>query len=603
MISKGNTNFSSPANISSPMQPNVLMSPTKEQQAFARLEKVYNKADYTTAEKLGRRLWKSLRDDPTYLKLMGLIKIKLEKYEDAAKYSKEAQKYDVTPEATINLAHALFGLKSFQDALDELNKVDIFEKQFLHGFKLKAKLLFKKEDFDILKEELEFYIDKYKDDLDFFMAHSACETELGNTEASIRSLHSAVKLITDTKHKSRVYQDIAHFYNQLGDKKESIKFYKIALENNPKNSSALRMLALLGGTKGEVAPIKSAEEAFKIVENKAERAELLYCMADSAKSNKEYDLAIDFYKLGAQSMLEARIESGLYHPLRKVKMGQLIIEIFANYDTNLNASSHVDEVKKLFVVGMPRSGTTLTESIIGAHSRAEPLGELPYLMGFTNRLSFKKSDLADHDGVVRFSEKILDSYAQKVDPKANGKDHIVDKMPANAHAIGFALAGTATSKAINLDRDPVAVAWSIFSRFFPASQMAFSYSFDFIINEYRMYMNMMNFWHQKFPGRIFDLNYETLTQDQERSTRAIIDFCELDFEDNCLNFQNNTRAVKTASSQQVKKGMYKGSSEEWKKYASFLNDYSDELYQIREDALKDRIAFYEQSGNTYYSNL
>ena len=302
-------------------------------------------------------------------------------------------------------------------------------------------------------------------------------------------------------------------------------------------------------------------------------------------------------------MLEARIESGLYHPLRKVKMGQLIIEIFANYDTNLNASSHVDEVKKLFVVGMPRSGTTLTESIIGAHSRAEPLGELPYLMGFTNRLSFKKSDLADHDGVVRFSEKILDSYAQKVDPKANGKDHIVDKMPANAHAIGFALAGTATSKAINLDRDPVAVAWSIFSRFFPASQMAFSYSFDFIINEYRMYMNMMNFWHQKFPGRIFDLNYETLTQDQERSTRAIIDFCELDFEDNCLNFQNNTRAVKTASSQQVKKGMYKGSSEEWKKYASFLNDYSDELYQIREDALKDRIAFYEQSGNTYYSNL
>jgi Flp pilus assembly protein TadD len=602
MIGKGNHNFTSSTHISSAMQPDVLTLQTKDQLAFARLEKAYAKNDFKKAEKLGRRLWKSYKTDCTFLKLMGLIKVKLEKVDEGIKYTKEAQKFDPSDESTINLAHFYAAQNNAAEALNELNSVEKFDADYLSGFHLKINLLKKKGDYDLANEELKVYLKEHPNNGQLHYLRGKVLIEMGDDDKALEYLIKSYDLTEVKKTKGYIAQDIGVIYNHKGDKEEALKFYNKSVKNDPHNSSSLRMIALLGGSKGKVELLKIAEEAFDNVKNKYERGEVLYCLADSAKANKEYDLAIDFYKAGAKHILESRIEDKLYHPRRKSQIAKFLLEIFNNYNPELPCSNLQDDITKTFIVGMPRSGTTLTESIIGAHSKVEPLGELGFLMGAVNRVDFKQSEVSKHDGIVEFSERIMKSYSKPVDKKANGKEFVIDKLPANAHVIGFALAGSENTKVINLDRDPVAVAWSLFSRFFPASQMAFSYDIDMILNDYKMYMLMMNYWHQKFPGRIFDLNYEKMTFEQEETTIKLIEYYGIELEENCLNFQNSERLVKTASSQQVKQGMYQGSSKEWKKYGSFLDQYSDEFYSIRENALQDRQQFYDNSNYKYLTN-
>jgi len=147
---------------------------------------------------------------------------------------------------------------------------------------------------------------------------------------------------------------------------------------------------------------------------------------------------------------------------------------------------------------------------------------------------------------------------------------ITDKWPLNFRNIGFILSAFPEAKIIHVRRDARAICWSIYKNFFSGQGNGWAYSFDDLAKFYVLYEELMSYWHQIYPNRIYDISYEELTINQEKETRDLLDYCNLDWDQNCLKFHENKRDVNTASALQVRKKMYQGSSDAWKKYEKFL---------------------------------
>ena len=217
---------------------------------------------------------------------------------------------------------------------------------------------------------------------------------------------------------------------------------------------------------------------------------------------------------------------------------------------------------------MPRSGTSLVHQILDSHYQVHGAGELNYL----NKAVFpfiKENNSIDESG---FSEKNLISirhkYLNSISSLSFDEAYIVDKMPLNFRYIGFILSAFPEAKIIHTQRNPMATCWSIYKYFFNGN--AYSFNQEDLAKFYGLYKDIMKLWYSIFPDKIYDLNYEYLTSNQESETRKILEYCNLDWDENCLDFHINKTAVKTTSSMQVREKMYQGSSEVWRQYESYL---------------------------------
>ena len=150
-------------------------------------------------------------------------------------------------------------------------------------------------------------------------------------------------------------------------------------------------------------------------------------------------------------------------------------------------------------------------------------------------------------------------------------------MPQKFVLLGVIATAFPEAKIIHVQRDSAAVCWANYTQYFVRNSLGYCYSLDDILHYHGLYVDLMKFWHQALPGRIYDLDYEVLTEHQEQETRKLIDHLGLSWDDGCLSPQDNTRRVTTASSAQVRKKVYKGSSERWKRYQPYLNGALDHL--------------------------
>ena len=221
--------------------------------------------------------------------------------------------------------------------------------------------------------------------------------------------------------------------------------------------------------------------------------------------------------------------------------------------------------KPIFVLGMPRSGTTLVEQILASHSQVYGAGELEALEQAVSAIGSESPELSRDQ-----LSSLRDSYFSAIGAIGASEPLITDKMPFNFWWIGFILAAIPESKIVHVKRDARATCWSCFRHYFPNRGIGFTNDFEDLATYYRHYAELMAFWRQKFPARIHDLSYEELTENQESETRNLLAYVGLDWEDQCLEFHKTSRAVHTASAAQVRQEMYRGSSEEWRKYARHL---------------------------------
>ena len=180
----------------------------------------------------------------------------------------------------------------------------------------------------------------------------------------------------------------------------------------------------------------------------------------------------------------------------------------------------------------------------------------------------------------RWLETTRDTYSSGLAKLNTAEPFITDKMTSNFLYLGFILFALPEAKIIHLKRDARATCWSIFKHYFSAEGNTYAYSLEDIAHFYKMYTDLMDFWHERFPNRIYDLNYEELTRNQEQETRDLLSYVGLDWDSNCLSFQDLKRPVATASMLQVRKKMYTGSSEEWRKYEQYLKPMLDALVEF-----------------------
>ena len=235
----------------------------------------------------------------------------------------------------------------------------------------------------------------------------------------------------------------------------------------------------------------------------------------------------------------------------------------------------------IFIVGMPRSGTSLVEQIIASHSQVYGAGELVRLRQIVGPIIRTAVEMGgpDNNSILRnnIENKIRSDYLGYLENMNRSEKFITDKMPLNFIFLGFILSAIPSAKIIHLKRNPMAVCWSIFKHNFAGDGNGYGYDMDELAEYYLLYHDLMEFWQTRFPDMIYHLDYEELTENQETETRKLLDYCGLDWQQRCLDFHTTKRDVKTASHVQVRKKMYQGSSSAWIKYEQLLQPLISKL--------------------------
>ena len=256
------------------------------------------------------------------------------------------------------------------------------------------------------------------------------------------------------------------------------------------------------------------------------------------------------------------------------------VKLFRQIETNaprilqnaLEPDKLPKDLRPIFIVGMPRSGTTLVEHIISSHSQVTGAGELPFVGQFGEAIAAGFSAL-NYEVLSTFRL----NYLTKIKNVCSGNLIVTDKTPQNFLYLGLLAATFPEAKIVHVKRDPAAVCWANYKQYFVSKNIGYCYAIDDVLIYYRLYENLMELWEKSLRQRIYDLDYERLTVDQENETRQLIDYLSLDWDEKCLSPQNNTRSVATASNLQVRKEIYQGSSQQWEKYQPYLNGVFDEF--------------------------
>ncbi|MCK5092697.1 MAG: sulfotransferase, partial [Gammaproteobacteria bacterium] len=225
----------------------------------------------------------------------------------------------------------------------------------------------------------------------------------------------------------------------------------------------------------------------------------------------------------------------------------------------------------VFIVGMPRSGTSLVEQIIASHPQAYGAGELTYIGAVINNLAPDSDDYPECMKHVSPSilEGIADGYIRHISTLAGNEKIVVDKMPLNYHHLGFIRILFPKAKIIHCKRNPMDTCLSCYMMDFAARQ-PFSNNLDDLGEYYKLYLKQMQYWKDVVKIPILDIQYEELVDNQEEISHKIISYCGLDWDDACLSFHKNKRVTLTASNQQVNKPIYKKSVERWRNYEEDL---------------------------------
>jgi hypothetical protein len=221
---------------------------------------------------------------------------------------------------------------------------------------------------------------------------------------------------------------------------------------------------------------------------------------------------------------------------------------------------------------MPRSGTTLVEQIVSSHTEITGAGELPYVSQFGINLAAGIT-APTVEAVSEFRER----YLAQLSKRAEGQAFVTDKMPQNFRFIALICAAFPEAKIIHVQRNAEATCWSNFKQYFVSKDLGYSYNLSDTVRYYGLYKELMHLWYQSYSDRIYYLDYDKLTDDQEPETRRLIDYLELNWENACMAPQKNKRSVKTASQQQIRQKVYTGSSQAWRKYKPFLDGVFDGL--------------------------
>jgi hypothetical protein len=255
-------------------------------------------------------------------------------------------------------------------------------------------------------------------------------------------------------------------------------------------------------------------------------------------------------------------------------------KIFKDIDLNIS-HKHFSKKKIIFICGMPRSGTTLVEQIMSSHKQVYGAGELPFLTNIVHD-NFFNDDKAEKQRIIEHQNSLTnlsnDKYFEKLNPYNIDQEVLTDKAPFNFKWIGFIKIFFPNCKIIHCKRNPQDNCLSIYKNSFSSSIMNWAYDQKDISRYYNNYRSMMEFWYSKIPDFIHTAEYEKIVSDKEKEISKLLDFCELEKDDNCFNHHKNTKTpIKTVSISQAREPVYNSSVNSGNYYKDYLKEMFENL--------------------------
>ena len=410
---------------------------------------------------------------------------------------------------------------------------------------------------------------------DFADAHN----NLGSAFLRINKLNDAIK---SYKKAIALKPDFAVANNNLGiaylrtgDPKLASKFFENAITITPGYATAHHNLSGVKVYKEKDKQVSLIESL--LIENNLSQKERIYL---------NFALAKAYEDLGNHEELFKHLNEG--NRIRKKEMSNSIadseehnelIKLFFNSNNIKLTYRDSLPIRPIFIVGMPRSGTSLVEQIISSHHEVYGAGEVNNFHNIIMPIIEKHAVNENYNLKNDEFALIRKQYSNSLERFYANEKVITDKWILNFKTIGFILSAFPESKIVHLKRDARATCWSIYKHYFSDEGNRWAYDYQDLARFYKSYVGLMDYWHNLFPGKIYDISYEDLTSNQEKETRNLLKYCDLDWDENCLNFYTNTRAVKTASAVQVRNKMYQGSSDVWRQYSEHLKPLLDALKQ------------------------
>lgn len=371
----------------------------------------------------------------------------------------------------------------------------------------------------------------------------------------------------------KVFSARGHALKTVGRTDDAIASYQSAYRSQPDYGDAYWSLANLKTYRfsdTEIQQMSSREADPDTSPN--DRIHLCFALGKALEDREAYEDSFGYYERGNSLK---RLESGYKPEFVEAELEEQKQLFDANFFEQ-RKSFGADSSAPIFVVGLPRAGSTLLEQILASHSQVDGTMELANIIGTANRLNGRKrnQENSPYPGVLAGMDaeqltKLGENYIEDTRQHRQQGLFFVDKMPNNFRHIPLIQLILPNARIIDARRHPMACCFSGFKQLFAEGQ-EFTYGLEEVGRYYRAYVDVMAHWQDVLPGRILRVQHEDVVEDLETEVRRILDYCQLPFEQGCIDFHETKRAVRTPSSEQVRQPIYQGATEQWTHFAEFL---------------------------------
>jgi tetratricopeptide (TPR) repeat protein len=388
------------------------------------------------------------------------------------------------------------------------------------------------------------------------------------------------ELLVGRSEDADAHLSIGHALKTLGQTQPAIESYRRAAEWRSDFGDAYWSLANLKTyrfTSEEQARMQSAVVA--PTTSLVDRYHLCFAIGKAFEDQGNFAESFRYYQQGNERKRpECRYRAELIEQNTQQQIRICTAELFANRQGWGNKSPD-----PIFIIGLPRSGSTLLEQILASHSQVEGTQELPNVQQLVSRLRGfgPETDDPRYPRILANLSaedfgKLGDEYLSGTQVYRTRRPYFIDKMPNNFRHVGLIHLMLPNARIIDARREPMACCFSNFKQLF-ANGQEFTYSIDDIARYYRTYLELMRHWDQVLPGRVLRVYHEDVIDDLEGSVRRLLDFCGLEFEPACIAFHETRRSVRTASSEQVRQGIFRAGLDQWKHFEPWLGPLKDAL--------------------------
>ena len=515
---------------------------------------------------------KENRDSPVLLNLYGVfLEIKKDFNKAIQFFAKCISINKSYAPPYLNLGRLYLHFKMYKSSIDFLKKYLNLEENEFDGEYFLARAYYFNYEYKNAIDLLEKIYTKYENKIDtgqkveILNLTGAAYTLNKNIDEAVIKYNHALKL---DKNNVVTLGNLANAYRSQDKKKEALKIFNKSLELDPNNPHLHKDLSVL--IKYKDKEDKHLKEMVKLYNSKN------YSLKDKAEIGFAIGKAYDDMKMPEEASKylifsnNQRREEFNYNFKNEIQEFELHRDLFGSIKNRIQKNVSRSKPVPIFILGMPRSGTTLVEQILSSHSKVEGGDEIFFLadslqQAFPHK-SFDDFPKCFETDTKNKLNKLSDLYISELDKISNKKNFVTDKMPLNFKLIGLIYHALPNAKIIHCVRDGRDTCLSIYKNNFGTDKLAWAYDQDDLSNFFNQYVDYMKFWKNLYGDFIYDFKYELIINDTENQIKSLLDFCNLEFEHNCLNFFKNKRAVQTVSTMQVRQPIYSSSVKAWEKY-------------------------------------